>query len=109
MTFLGMGPLEVMIILLVAFIVLGPQRMLDAAKLLGKATREVRRMSQGLTEVLDETMEEPRVHRPGGHTGRDDKGGTKAAADSPSDPPPTASRESEGSPPRGGPGERRES
>ena len=31
MTFLGMGPLEVMIILVVAFIVLGPQRMMDAA------------------------------------------------------------------------------
>ena len=76
MTFLGMGPLEVMIILVVAFIVLGPQRMMDAARLLGKATREVRRMSQGLTDAIDETVEEPRVHRPGGHTARDEKDGT---------------------------------
>ena len=109
MTFLGMGPLEVMIILLVAFIVLGPQRMLDAAKLLGKATREVRRMSQSLTDVLDETMEEPRVHRPGGHTGRDKEGGTEAADDSLSDTPPPASREPEGSPSRGGTEEQRKS
>ena len=100
MTFLGMGPLEVMIILVVAFIVLGPQRMMDAAKLLGKATREVRRMSQGLTDVLDETMEEPRVHRPGGHPGRDREGGARAD-DVPSSPPP-ASRESEGSSSQGG-------
>ena len=83
MTFLGMGPLEVMIILVVAFIVLGPQRMLDAAKLLGKATREVRRMSQGLTDALDETMEEPRVHRPGGHAARDGKGGPETGGGSP--------------------------
>ena len=97
MTFLGMGPLEVMIILVVAFMVLGPQRMMDAARLLGKATREVRRMSQGLTEALDETMEEPRVHRPGGHTPRDEKGGTGADDAQPTSPPP-ASGESGGSP-----------
>ena len=106
MTFVGMGPLEVMIILVVAFIVLGPQRMIDAAKLLGKATREVRRMSQGLTEALDETMEEPRVHRPGGHTTRDDKGPGPDGAE-PS--PPGVPRGSGSSPDRGDPEERRES
>ena len=101
-----MGPLEVMIILVVAFIVLGPQRMLDAAKLLGKATREVRRMSQGLTEVLDETMEEPRVHRPGGHPGRDKEGGAKAD-DTQSTPRPSVSRESGSSSSQVGPEEER--
>ncbi len=105
MTFLGMGPLEVMIILLVAFIVLGPQRMMDAAKLLGKATREVRRMSQGLTDALDETMEEPRVHRPGGHTEREEKGGAGGDGSS----PPPASSESGRSPSDEGREERRES
>ena len=108
MTFLGMGPLEVMIILVVAFMVLGPQRMIDAAKLLGKATREVRRMSQGLTDALDETMEEPRVHRPGGHTSRDMKGGTGADDAQPTSPPPAAG-ESGSSPSQGGREERRES
>ena len=105
MTFLGMGPLEVMIILVVAFIVLGPQRMIDAAKLLGKATQEVRRMSQGLTEALDETMEEPRVHRPGGRPTREDEGNPGADAAEPS--PPRASRESGRSPDRGDREERR--
>ncbi len=106
--FLGMGPLEVMIILLVAFIVLGPQRMLDAAKLLGKATREVRRMSQGLTEVLDETMQEPRVHRPGGHPGSDEEGGRKAD-DTQSTSRPAPSRKSGSSPTQDGSEERGES
>ena len=108
MTFLGMGPLEVMIILVVAFMVLGPQRMIDAAKLLGKATREVRRMSQGLTDALDETMEEPRVHRPGGHTSRDEKGGTGADDAQPTSPPPAAG-ESGSSPAEDGQKEPRES
>ena len=104
--FLGMGPLEVMIILVVAFIVLGPQRMLDAAKLLGKATREVRRMSQGLTDVLDETMEEPRVHKPGGHPGRSTEGDTENDTPMSAQRPP-ASRDSESSASQAGPEERR--
>ncbi len=104
MTFLGMGPLEVMIILVVAFIVLGPQRMIDAAKLLGKATQEVRRMSQGLTEALDETMEEPRVHKPGGHPTREDKGNTGS-----DDAPPSPPREPGSPSNRGDAEERRES
>ena len=104
MTFLGMGPLEVMIILVVAFIVLGPQRMMDAARLLGKATREVRRMSQGLTDAIDETMEEPRVHRPGGHAARDGKGGTETDGGEASPP---ASGEPGRSPSDGGREERK--
>jgi Sec-independent protein translocase protein TatA len=71
MTILGMGSIEILVILLVAFIVMGPGRMADAAKLLGKATREVRRLSEGLSEVLmeedpDRGGERPIVHRGGG-------------------------------------------
>ena len=55
MNFLGMGPLEVLVIALIAFILLGPQRMVDAARLLGKTTKEVRRMTDELPKiVLDE-------------------------------------------------------
>ena len=50
-----MGPLEVLVIALIAFILLGPQRMVDAARLMGKATKEVRRMTDELPKiVLDE-------------------------------------------------------
>ena len=55
MTFLGMGYLEVLVVLLVAFIFLGPERMVDAARLLGKAVREVRSMTADLPTLdLDE-------------------------------------------------------
>ena len=48
MSFLGMGPMEVLIVLLVAFIFLGPARMVDAARVLGKGMRELRRLSAEL-------------------------------------------------------------
>jgi Sec-independent protein translocase protein TatA len=53
-----MGSFEIVVILLVAFIVLGPKRMTEAARMLGKATGEVRRMTEDLPQmILDE--EEP--------------------------------------------------
>ena len=55
-----MGPLEVLVIALIAFILLGPQRMMDAARLMGKATKEVRRMTDELPKiVLDEEQGQP--------------------------------------------------
>ena len=51
MNFLGMGPMEVIIVLLVAFIFLGPERMVDTARMLGKATRELRRMAAELPRL----------------------------------------------------------
>ena len=60
MNILGMGPLEILMIALVAFILLGPQKMIDAARLLGKATKEVRRMTDELPKiVLDEEQGGP--------------------------------------------------
>ena len=65
MNILGMGTLELVAVLLVAFIFLGPQRMVDAARLLGKASRELRRLTDELPDlVLDE--ERPIIHRGSG-------------------------------------------
>ena len=58
MNILGMGTLEILVILLIAFIVLGPERMVDASRLLGRAVREARRFTDELPRIsLDE--EEP--------------------------------------------------
>lgn len=60
MSFLGMGTMEILIIGLVAFIFLGPERMVDAARLLGRAVREARRMTADLPElVLDADDTDP--------------------------------------------------
>lgn len=52
MNFLGMGSMEILLVLLLAFIFLGPERMVDAAKLLGKVVGEARRMSSDLPALL---------------------------------------------------------
>ncbi len=54
MSFLGMGTFEILIILLVAFIFLGPERMIDAARILGKWTGELRRMGSTVQAEMDD-------------------------------------------------------
>ena len=71
MNFLGMGTPEILVVLLLAFLLLGPERMINAAKTLGKYAGEMRRMA---SEIPDITLEEsdppggerPIVHRGGG-------------------------------------------
>ena len=54
MSFLGMGTFEILIILLVAFIFLGPERMIDTARTLGKWTGELRRMGSTMQAEMDD-------------------------------------------------------
>ena len=54
MSFLGMGTFEILIILLVAFIFLGPERMIDAARTLGKWTGELRRMGSTVQAEMED-------------------------------------------------------
>ena len=67
---LGIGPLELLVVLLVGFIFLGPERLVDASKMLGKAARELRRMTDELSQIdLNEdetTADVTPVHRGGG-------------------------------------------
>ena len=56
MSFLGMGTMEIFIILLVAFIFLGPERMVDAARTLGKWTGELRRMGSTVQAEMDDLV-----------------------------------------------------
>ena len=47
-----MGTLEIVIILLIAFIFLGPERMVDTARVLGKWVGEIRRMTAELPSLM---------------------------------------------------------
>ena len=49
-----MGPMEILLVLLIAFVFLGPERMVDAARLLGKAVREGRRLASELPQIVIE-------------------------------------------------------
>ncbi len=60
MSFLGMGTFEILVVLLLAFIFLGPERMVEVARKLGKLVAEVRKMVADLPEiVMDEEPERP--------------------------------------------------
>ena len=84
MNILGMGPLEVLVIALIAFILLGPQRMVDAARLMGKATKEVRRMTDELPKiVLDEEQDQPSRNKQDTREESAETEDAEAAADGP--------------------------
>ena len=57
MDFLGIGPTEFLVIALVAFLFLGPARMVDVARSLGRVVQEVRRTTSDLPSLL--SLDEP--------------------------------------------------
>ena len=57
MNFLGMGTMEFLIIMLVAFIFLGPERMVDAARFMGKVVNQARRMTSELSQSMQAEIE----------------------------------------------------
>ncbi len=56
--FLSPSPMELMVIAVIALIVLGPSRLPDAARSVGKGMREMRDSFQGLTDSDDEDEDE---------------------------------------------------
>ena len=59
MNFLGMGPMEVAVILLVAFLVLGPGKSIDLARSAGKTFRDLRNTFSDVAKAVDLTEDEP--------------------------------------------------
>ena len=61
---MGMGSLEVIVILLIAFIFLGPQKMIEAARALGKLVGQAKNMASDIPHLdledidTDETLED---------------------------------------------------
>jgi sec-independent protein translocase protein TatB len=55
----NIGGLEIIMVLLVALIVLGPTKLPDAARQLGKAVTELRRISGGFQRELREAIQDP--------------------------------------------------
>lgn len=54
LAFLSPSPMELMVIAVIALIVLGPSRLPDAARSVGKGMREMRDSFQGMTGDDDE-------------------------------------------------------
>jgi sec-independent protein translocase protein TatA len=57
MDFFGIGPLELLLILIVALIVVGPGKLPGIARTIGKTVRAVRKASAELTTAVTREME----------------------------------------------------
>jgi len=65
MDFFGIGTGEILMIILVAFLVLGPHKVVDFGKSAGKMVRSVRKASMDLTtNITKELEEEQKSHSP---------------------------------------------
>src|SRR2546423_5044235 len=71
MNFLGMGPGELLLVLVLALIVFGPDKMPEIARQIGKTVGELRRVSSEVTREIQRSIEDepprsgPRiVHQP---------------------------------------------
>ena len=66
MNFFGMGPLELGLILALALVVFGPDKLPELARQLGRVIGEVRRFSSEASSELQRTLslDEPGVARP---------------------------------------------
>jgi Tat protein translocase TatB subunit len=56
---LNVGAPELMVILVIALIVLGPNKLPEAARQVGKALGEIRRVSSGFQAEMRDAMQEP--------------------------------------------------
>jgi sec-independent protein translocase protein TatA len=68
MGFLGIGTWEILLILILAFIILGPSKLTEFARILGKTVRAIRKASTDLTTAvtreLEATQNEPPPSQP---------------------------------------------
>jgi len=58
--FLGIGPMELILILVVALMIFGPRRLPEIGAALGKAIREFREMSEDMTKDIARELEATR-------------------------------------------------
>ncbi|HEV2811438.1 MAG TPA: Sec-independent protein translocase protein TatB [Acidimicrobiales bacterium] len=62
---LNIGPAELLVVLVVALLVLGPNKLPDAARQVGKAIGEMRKLSTGFQAEMRDAMKEPVDGKPG--------------------------------------------
>lgn len=61
---LNLGTGELLVIFLVALVVLGPSKLPDAARQMGRVAAELRRLSAGFQDEMRAAMEEPTTTLP---------------------------------------------
>lgn len=61
MDFFGIGPGEVLVIIIVALLVFGPERLADIGKTLGKTIHDFRKAASDLTTQVNKEIEEEKA------------------------------------------------
>lgn len=56
MNFMGIGPLELLLILAIALVVLGPGRVVDTGRKLGRFVGQVRKVTSDLPSLMEELV-----------------------------------------------------
>lgn len=81
---MSVGPLEILVILVLALLVFGPNKLPELARTVGGAMRELRRLQRMVQRELDDVMAEP-APRPSPPAGgaRSDTAGDVTVADGP--------------------------
>ena len=64
MDFLGIGGWEILLILVIALVVLGPGRIVEFGRTLGKIVRTLKKATFDLTTVVSKELEEQEKERP---------------------------------------------
>ena len=64
----NIGPEKILLVLLIALIVLGPEELPGAARKIGNVMRELRRMSVGFESELRSALDEVTSHAPSDRT-----------------------------------------
>ncbi|MBI4200115.1 MAG: twin-arginine translocase TatA/TatE family subunit [Chloroflexi bacterium] len=82
MNLFGMGPLELVFVLVVALLVLGPNRMVEAARTLGRQVRTLQRAASEIPRLL--SLEEPPEAEP--PRARPSQGAADSGPDAPQPP-----------------------
>ena len=65
MNFFGIGGMELIVILLLGFIILGPRQLISVAKGLGRTISELRNAMNQFTRLVDEDDDDKKDRSPG--------------------------------------------
>ena len=84
MNFMGMGIMEVAVVLLVAFLVLGPSRTIDSARTMGRILSDLRRSFNEVMEAVN--LEQDRESGPKGRVPTEPTEGPATGAEDPPSP-----------------------
>ena len=57
MNIMGVGPIELVVVLVIAYLVLGPERMTSTVRSLAKVVRDLKEQTAGLPKTLDELLD----------------------------------------------------